>query len=136
VLIRKIILAAALSVASVSLLPTAAVAHEHSWHDYGDDDDDWDGDHGRHWGHAYGHYRDRVYYDEPVYYRYDERAYYRDYRPRYRCHRNDTTGLIVGGAAGALIGRSLDRHGDRATGTILGAGAGALLGREVARNGC
>ena len=35
--------------------------------------------------------------------------------------RNGTTGLIVGGAAGALVGRSLDGGNNRATGTILGA---------------
>ena len=50
------------------------------------------------------------------------------------CRRsNGTTGLIVGGAGGALIGRAIDTRGSRATGTILGAAAGALLGREVER---
>ena len=44
---------------------------------------------------------------------------------------NGTTGLIVGGVGGALLGRSIDTRGDRATGTIVGAAAGALLGREV-----
>ena len=54
---------------------------------------------------------------------------------RYYCRRsNGTTGLIVGGAAGALAGRAIDTHGERATGTIIGAAAGALLGREVQRN--
>ncbi len=48
------------------------------------------------------------------------------------CRRkNGTTGLIVGAAGGALVGRAIDSHGSRATGTILGAAAGALLGREV-----
>jgi uncharacterized protein YcfJ len=45
-----------------------------------------------------------------------------------------TTGLIVGGAAGALVGREIDKHGDRTTGTVLGAALGALLGRHVQRN--
>ena len=50
------------------------------------------------------------------------------------CRRsNGTTGLIVGGAGGALIGRAIDTRGSRTTGTILGAAAGALLGREVER---
>ncbi|HWH17278.1 MAG TPA: glycine zipper 2TM domain-containing protein [Allosphingosinicella sp.] len=48
--------------------------------------------------------------------------------------RNGTTGLVVGGAAGALAGRAIDTHGSRATGTILGAAAGALIGREIDRN--
>lgn len=53
---------------------------------------------------------------------------------RYRCRRPDgTTGLIVGGAAGALAGREIAGRGDRDIGTILGAAAGALIGREVER---
>ena len=48
--------------------------------------------------------------------------------------KNGTTGLIVGGAAGALAGRAIDTRGERATGTILGAAAGALIGREIDRN--
>lgn len=44
-----------------------------------------------------------------------------------------TTGLLVGGAAGALAGRAIDSRGSRATGTILGAAVGALLGRHVER---
>jgi outer membrane lipoprotein SlyB len=52
-----------------------------------------------------------------------------------RCKRpNGTTGLIVGGAGGALLGRAVDTHGERATGTILGAAAGALVGREIERS--
>jgi hypothetical protein len=48
---------------------------------------------------------------------------------------NGTTGLLIGGVAGALIGRSIDTRGDRAVGTILGAAGGALIGREVERSG-
>ena len=60
---------------------------------------------------------------------------WRDSRGRYHCRRgNGTTGLIVGGAAGALVGRAVDTHGERATGTIIGAVAGALVGREVQRS--
>ena len=60
---------------------------------------------------------------------------WRDSQGRLRCKRpNGTTGLIVGGAAGALVGRAIDTHGERATGTILGAAAGALLGRSVERS--
>ena len=60
---------------------------------------------------------------------------WRDSHGRLRCKRsNGTTGLIVGAAGGALVGRAIDTHGERATGTILGAAAGALLGREVERS--
>lgn len=59
---------------------------------------------------------------------------WRDSNGRLRCKRpNGTTGLIVGAAGGALIGRAIDTRGERATGTILGAAAGALIGREVER---
>jgi outer membrane lipoprotein SlyB len=75
-----------------------------------------------------------------------QRRYYRDgyyngptWRGRdgrLRCRRsNGTTGLIIGAAGGALIGREIDGGRDRATGTILGAAAGALIGREVQRGG-
>lgn len=60
---------------------------------------------------------------------------WRDSDGRYRCKRsNGTTGLIVGAAGGALVGRAIDTHGERATGTILGAAAGALLGRSIDRS--
>jgi uncharacterized protein YcfJ len=53
---------------------------------------------------------------------------------RYYCRRsNGTTGLVIGAAGGALIGRAIDGGRDRTTGTIVGAAAGALLGREVQR---
>lgn len=65
-------------------------------------------------------------------------AKYREWRGadgRTYCRRRDgTVGLVVGGVAGALVGRAVDTRGDRAVGTLLGAGAGALLGREIQRN--
>ena len=60
---------------------------------------------------------------------------WRDSNGRMRCKRpNGTTGLIVGAAGGALVGRAIDTHGERATGTIIGAAAGALVGRSIDRN--
>jgi hypothetical protein len=59
---------------------------------------------------------------------------WRDSHGRMRCKRpNGTTGMIVGAAGGALVGRAIDTRGERATGTIIGAAAGALLGRSVQR---
>jgi Glycine zipper 2TM domain len=53
---------------------------------------------------------------------------------RYYCRRaNGTTGLIIGAAGGALLGREVDSRGDRAVGTIVGAALGGLLGREIDR---
>jgi uncharacterized protein YcfJ len=48
--------------------------------------------------------------------------------------RSGTTGLILGGAAGALAGRELDKGRSRTTGTVLGGAVGALLGRHLERN--
>lgn len=53
---------------------------------------------------------------------------------RWRCRKPDgTTGLLVGGVAGALLGRTIDTRGDRTLGTLGGAAVGALAGREVER---
>ena len=74
----------------------------------------------------------RRYYDRSGYY---NGPVWRDRRGRYRCRRsNGTTGLIIGGAAGALAGRAIDTRGERTTGTIVGAVAGALVGREIQRS--
>lgn len=60
---------------------------------------------------------------------------WQDSKGRYRCKRpNGTTGMIIGAAGGALIGRAIDTHGERATGTIVGAAAGALVGRKIDRS--
>lgn len=133
---------AALAVAAGGLTlasPAAAVpaAHANAWTSaaaYGDmtaryDDDDDD----RRWG-RYDRYDRR---DARRYQR-DQRRYARQQQwrgddGRYYCRKSDgTTGLIVGGAAGALIGREVaGRNGDRTLGAILGAAGGALLGKSV-----
>lgn len=73
-------------------------------------------------------------YKEDVSYQNRNRQY-REWRGKdgrtYCRRKNGTTGLIVGGAVGALAGRAIDTRGDRATGTIIGAAGGALLGREI-----
>jgi hypothetical protein len=46
---------------------------------------------------------------------------------------NGTTGLVIGGAAGVLAGRAVDRSASRTTGSVLGGAIGALLGRQVER---
>ena len=51
------------------------------------------------------------------------------------CRRSDgTTGLVVGGGAGALVGRGNDGGRRRGTGPIIGAIAGALIGTAVERS--
>ena len=106
---RKAILGLAAVTMTVPALPATAAAYDRN-------------DSGR-----YSRYyaRDGAYYG-PTWRGSDGRTY---------CRRsNGTTGLIVGGAAGALVGRAIDTRGERTTGTILGAVAGALLGREVQRS--
>ncbi len=72
-------------------------------------------------------------YDEPVY---RETRVWRGDDGRYYCRKSDgTTGLLIGGAAGALIGREVAGRGDRTLGALLDGVAGALLGREVDRGG-
>lgn len=64
----------------------------------------------------------------------DDRVY-AGYDGRYYCRRNDgTTGLIVGGAAGGVLGNVIDGGRSRTVGTLLGAAAGALAGRAVEQN--
>lgn len=80
---------------------------------------------------AYGDRYGRRGYDEPVY---RDTRVWRGRDGRYYCKRkNGTTGLLIGGAAGALIGNQIDGGHDRLLGTVLGGVGGALLGREVDR---
>jgi Outer membrane lipoprotein len=110
----------------------------------------------------YGYY-DRSYYDrygrydyntpDPQYggyyadnyYRTDRR--YREYRlgendrvyrgrdGRYYCRRSDgTTGLIVGGVAGGVLGNIIAPGGSKTLGTVLGAIGGGAVGAAVDSN--
>ena len=97
---------------------------------------------------TFNQYRDRWDRRDRYDRRYDQRygqRYSQRYDDRYRpqqvwrgndgrtyCRKSDgTTGLIVGGAAGALLGREIAGRGDRTLGTILGAAGGALLGKSI-----
>jgi hypothetical protein len=97
-------------------------------------------DHGRH---GYSHYQQHDRYGNDT--RYDSRHHrsepvYRNTRTwrgddgRYYCRKSDgTTGLIIGAAAGALLGREVDGGYNHTTGTIIGGVLGALLGKSVAQ---
>lgn len=81
---------------------------------------------------AHGYYKKKQRNAEPIY---RNTRVWRGSDDRYYCRRSDgTTGLIIGAAGGALIGRAIDTRGDRALGTILGAAGGAILGREIDRD--
>lgn len=78
------------------------------------------------------YYRSGYYYPNRRLTRRDRIYYGND--GRYYCRRSDgTTGLIVGGAIGALIGNQLDRGGSRVAGTLIGGATGALLGNAIDR---
>ncbi len=116
--------ALALSVPGLLLAAmTPAQAHDRGWKR----------GHDRSWGDDRDYYRDR----DRGYYR--DRAYagpvWRGRDGRYYCRRDDgTTGLLIGAAAGGLLGREVaGPRGDRTAGLIIGAAAGALLGRAVDR---
>ena len=79
-----------------------------------------------------GYYGHSTYRDRPVYR--DTRAW-RGNDGRYYCRRSDgTTGALIGGALGGVLGNSVAGRGDRTLGTILGLAGGALLGREIDRS--
>src|SRR3546814_19899191 len=92
------------------------------------------------WAPAHGkRAKDRALYDSYGRY-YEPRRLSRDDRVwrgddgRYHCRRdNGTTGLIIGAAAGALLGRALDGGRARTVGTIIGAAGGGPPGRATDR---
>ncbi|MES2444384.1 MAG: glycine zipper 2TM domain-containing protein [Pseudomonadota bacterium] len=93
---------------------------------YNDDRDEGDYDAAR-------YYRDSPRYQERVLSS-DDRVY-RGRDGRYYCKRNDgTTGLIVGGIAGATLGNVIDGGHSRTAGTLIGAVLGAVAGSAIERN--
>ena len=82
-----------------------------------------------------GYYADNYYRDDR---RYRERRLSRDDRiyrgrdGRYYCRRSDgTTGLIVGGLAGGVLGNIIAPGGSKTLGTVLGAIGGAAAGAAI-----
>jgi hypothetical protein len=80
----------------------------------------------------------RYYRDDP---RYTERylsandEVYRGSDGRYYCKRSDgTTGLVIGGVGGAVLGNVIDGGRNRVAGTLIGGALGALLGQQVDRS--
>lgn len=89
--------------------------------------------------------RDENGYDASRYYRsgsnYQERTLSADERVyagtdgRYYCKRSDgTTGLVIGGAAGGVLGNVIDGGHSRVVGTLLGGAVGALAGKSIDQN--
>ncbi|HVJ00436.1 MAG TPA: glycine zipper 2TM domain-containing protein [Sphingomonas sp.] len=60
---------------------------------------------------------------------------YRDRDGNYYCKREDgTTGTLVGAGVGALLGNLIAPGGSKTIGTILGGAAGAVGGRAIDRS--
>ena len=82
----------------------------------------------------YDYYRDGRYYRERRL-GYNDRIY-RGQDGRYYCRRSDgTTGLIVGAAAGALLGDAIAPRGSRTIGALIGGALGGAIGHEVESGG-
>lgn len=136
--IKRAIVAVLLASQVGFLLPAPALAEQGRRDRY---EDRWD----RRDRHRYDrrdHWDDRYGWDAARYYRSGHRypprrmtradRIYRGSDNRYYCKRDDgTTGLIVGGIAGGVLGHVIAPGGSKTLGTIIGAGAGALLGRAI-----
>jgi len=114
---RRIILAVSLAAMLTPAMPALADSHR------------------KHHKHNNHYYADRYYQDNS---RYSERRLSRNDRVyrggdgRYYCKRKDgTTGLIVGGLAGGVLGNTIAPGGSKTLGTILGGAGGALLGKSL-----
>lgn len=65
---------------------------------------------------------------------YNDRIY-RGRNGRYYCRRSDgTTGLIIGGIAGAVLGGAIAPGNSNTIGALIGGAGGALAGRAIERD--
>ncbi|MFD1786715.1 glycine zipper 2TM domain-containing protein [Sphingomonas floccifaciens] len=111
--------ALAATIATVPLAaPSPAQAQNRDYRWQGDRQD-WDASR----SYREGRYRERrLTRNDRIYRGRDGRAY---------CRRGDgTTGLVIGGVGGAVLGNLI---GGGLLGTLVGGGGGALLGREIDR---
>ena len=126
----KFSVAAAMGVATL-LTSTPVMAHGHRGYDDGERYE-------QNYAYNDGNYRNNGYnngYNDGYYRNRDDRDYRDNGYRNQRCSKG-TTGLIIGGVVGGLLGRAVvGRYGDRTAGAIIGAGAGALAGRAVERDG-
>jgi Ni/Co efflux regulator RcnB len=76
------------------------------------------------------YYRDDPRYQERVLSSNDQ--VYRGSDGRYYCKRSDgTTGLVLGAAGGGILGNIIDGGRHRTAGTLIGGAIGALAGRSI-----
>jgi len=134
---KQALLIASAAAATVAIPGTAEARHRPSYNQYSQP----------YYGQGYGYYPQSYGYRQQAYGYGYQQPYYGQQRyyggRRTRCGKG-TTGLIVGGAAGALLGREVERSGSRnryygrrsggTTGAIIGGAVGALVGRGIARS--
>src|SRR5712691_7062912 len=137
-------------IVGMSCVPVAPVMAQqdqdrHRQDDRRSRDDDRDRrDHRREWRrYDYNHYEPGQRQYDPTRYYEDGRYYrarrlgrndriYRGSDDRYYCRRSDgTTGLIIGGITGGVLGNVIAQGDSKTLGTIIGAGAGAVVGRSI-----
>ncbi len=131
-MLKKLVLGATALASTAVIVPSAAEAQYY-------------GGYSRpYYGQSYDPYYNQGYYnqgyDRGYYGQSYDRRYYDGRRYGRRCG-SGTTGMIIGGAGGALVGREIERSGryyrrGGTTGAIVGGALGALLGRSIARNSC
>ena len=113
------------AIVALSVMGSPALAERHSYHqrhDYG-----WNGDRNGNWDPAQHYHSGR--YKERRLSRNDR--IYRGRDGRYYCRRSDgTTGLVIGAIAGGVLGNAI---GGNTISALLGGAGGALLGRSVDR---
>ena len=127
---KKATLAAAVALSALTALPSAAAAN-HGYYDQGRYERTYRDGRAYRGDRYYRDYRsDRSYRGD----RYVRGRYGNRYYNGRRC--SGSTGTLVGGAAGALLGREVAGRGDRTVGTILGAAVGALTGRAIDKSDC
>ena len=144
-MLKKITLSAAVAASALVALPSAAQADHRDGY-YGDRyERSYRGDRYDRRGYSgnQGYYGNGGYYAGNQGYYGRSQGYYGDrYYDDRRC--SGTTGTIVGGIAGALLGRGIDRSGSGrygrrdsgTTGAIIGGAVGALAGRAVDKGNC
>lgn len=144
-MLKKITLAAAVAATSLTALPAAAEARNRDgYYDSSRYERSYRSDRGYRNNGYYGN--NRSYRSDGYYGRNSNAGYYnrRGYDDRYRRSCSGTTGTIVGGVAGALLGREVDRSGNSrygrrdsgTTGAIIGGAIGALAGRAIDKSDC
>jgi hypothetical protein len=136
-MLKKIALSAAAAVAALSAVPAAAEAAPNGRaHGYYNNSAHARAAQNQRYGSGYrgqsaydARYGNRYGYNNN--YRYNDR-----YDDRYDRGCSGTTGTIVGGAGGALLGREVAGRGDRTVGSVIGGVLGAVAGRAVGRSTC